>query len=156
LDRHSVGLSVLEDPDGLLNKNEKIFHTPLMFEINEMFTELDTLEYGDDIFTFHWDNHQRSAGLIKENAWLLVHLPYHHLSITHYTIASSSSNSRIDDSAFHDDKEDIGNATMENNVDEFIAFFKELQQEQETNNENNNQDDNKDAEKKEDILPEDS
>ena len=52
LDRHSVGLSVLEDPDGLLNKNEKIFHTPLMFEINEMFTELDTLEYGDDIKIF--------------------------------------------------------------------------------------------------------
>ena len=52
LDRHSVGLSALEDPDGLFNKNQKIFNTPLMFEINEMFTEIENLEYGDDIKIF--------------------------------------------------------------------------------------------------------
>jgi hypothetical protein len=52
LDRHSVNLSVLEDPDGLFNKNDKIFQTPLMYEINEMFPELDNLEYGDDIKIF--------------------------------------------------------------------------------------------------------
>ena len=36
LDRHSVGLGVLEGTEGLFNKNEKIFHTPLMYEINEL------------------------------------------------------------------------------------------------------------------------
>ena len=52
LDRHSVGLSVLEDTEGLFNKNEKIFQTPVMFEINEMFTELKELEYADDMKIF--------------------------------------------------------------------------------------------------------
>ena len=52
LDRHSVGLSVLEDTEGLFNKNEKIFQTPLMFEINEMFTELKELEFADDMKIF--------------------------------------------------------------------------------------------------------
>ena len=52
LDRHSVGLSVLEDTEGLFNKNEKIFQTPLMFEINEMFTELKELEFEDDMKIF--------------------------------------------------------------------------------------------------------
>ena len=52
LDRHSVGLSVLEGTDGLFNKNEKIFQTPLMFEINEMFTELKELEFADDMKIF--------------------------------------------------------------------------------------------------------
>ena len=36
LDRHSFGLGVLEGTEGLFNKNEKIFHTPLMYEINEL------------------------------------------------------------------------------------------------------------------------
>ena len=54
LDRHSVGLSVLEDTEGLFNKNQKIFNTPLMFEINELFTEIENenLEFGDDIKIF--------------------------------------------------------------------------------------------------------
>ena len=52
LDRHSVGLSVLEGTEGLFNKNEKIFQTPLMFEINEMFTELKELEFADDMKIF--------------------------------------------------------------------------------------------------------
>ena len=52
LDRHSVGLDVLEDTEGLFNKDAKIFNTPLMYEINELFGELDNLEYGDDIKIF--------------------------------------------------------------------------------------------------------
>ena len=52
LDRHTVGLGVLEGTDGLFNKNEKIFHTPLMYEINEAFKEIENLEYCDDIKIF--------------------------------------------------------------------------------------------------------
>ena len=52
LDRQSVGLSALEDPEGLFNKNDEIFKTPLMYEINELFTELNELEYADDIKIF--------------------------------------------------------------------------------------------------------
>ena len=52
LDRHSVGLDVLEDTEGLFNKNEKIFETPLMYEINELFGTLNDLEYCDDIKIF--------------------------------------------------------------------------------------------------------
>ena len=52
LDRHSVGLEVLEGTEGLFNKNEKIFHTPLMYEINEIFKEIENLEYCDDIKIF--------------------------------------------------------------------------------------------------------
>ena len=52
LDRHSVGLGVLEGSEGLFNKNEKIFHTPLMYEINETFGNLENLEYCDDIKIF--------------------------------------------------------------------------------------------------------
>ena len=52
LDRQSIGLSALEDPEGLFNKNDEIFKTPLMYEINELFTELNELEYADDIKIF--------------------------------------------------------------------------------------------------------
>ena len=52
LDRHSVGLEVLEGTDGLFNKNEKIFNTPLMYEINEQFKDIENLEYCDDIKIF--------------------------------------------------------------------------------------------------------
>ena len=52
LDRHSVGLGVLEGTEGLFNKNEKIFHTPLMYEINEVFKDIENLEYCDDIKIF--------------------------------------------------------------------------------------------------------
>ena len=52
LDRHSVGLGVLEGTEGLFNKNQKIFNTPLMYEINEIFKELENLEYCDDIKIF--------------------------------------------------------------------------------------------------------
>ena len=52
LDRHSFGLGVLEGTEGLFNKNEKIFHTPLMYEINELFKEIEYLDYCDDIKIF--------------------------------------------------------------------------------------------------------
>jgi hypothetical protein len=52
LDRHTVGLSVLENTDGLFNKNEKIFNTPTMYEINETFKEIENLDYCDDIKIF--------------------------------------------------------------------------------------------------------
>ena len=52
LDRHSVGLGVLENTEGLFNKNEKIFNTPLMYEINELFKEIEDLDYCDDIKIF--------------------------------------------------------------------------------------------------------
>ena len=52
LDRHSIGLLALEGTDGLFNKNDKIFHTPIMYEINEIFKEIEYLEYCDDIKIF--------------------------------------------------------------------------------------------------------
>ena len=52
LDRHSVSLDVLENTDGLFNKNEKIFNSPVMYEINETFTEIEDLEFCDDIKIF--------------------------------------------------------------------------------------------------------
>ena len=52
LDRHTVGLSVLEGTEGLFNRNEKIFHTPLMYEINEIFKDIENLDYCDDIKIF--------------------------------------------------------------------------------------------------------
>ena len=52
LDRHTVGLEVFEDTDGLFNKTLKIFNTPLMYEINELFSELEDLDFCDDIKIF--------------------------------------------------------------------------------------------------------
>ena len=52
LDRHSVGLGVLEGTEGLFNQNEKIFHTPLMYEINETFKEIENLDFCDDMKIF--------------------------------------------------------------------------------------------------------
>ena len=52
LDRHSVGLGVLEDTEGLFNKNDKIFQSPTMYEINEIFGEIKYLEFCDDIKIF--------------------------------------------------------------------------------------------------------
>ena len=52
VDRHSVGLDVLEDTEGLFNKNEKIFQTATMYEINELFGELKDLEFMDDMKIF--------------------------------------------------------------------------------------------------------
>ena len=52
LDRHSVGLEVLEGTEGLFNKNLKIFKSPLMYEINETFKEIENLDFCDDIKIF--------------------------------------------------------------------------------------------------------
>ena len=52
LDRHSIGLQALEDSEGLFNKDDKIFQSPIMYEINELFGELKDLEYGDDMKIF--------------------------------------------------------------------------------------------------------
>ena len=52
LDRRSVGLSVLIDKNGILNKNDKIFNTPIMYNIDEMYTELNGLEFEDSVKIF--------------------------------------------------------------------------------------------------------
>jgi len=52
LDRHSVGLGVLEGTEGLFNKNQKIFQTPLMYEINETFKEIENFDFCDDMKIF--------------------------------------------------------------------------------------------------------
>ena len=52
LDRHSVGLELLKGTEGLFNKNQKIFQTPLMYEINETFKEIENLDFCDDIKIF--------------------------------------------------------------------------------------------------------
>ena len=52
LDRHSVGLSVFEDKENLFDKNDPIFETPVMFEIENTFDEIDKLSYSDDIKIF--------------------------------------------------------------------------------------------------------
>ena len=52
LDRHSVGLSVLEDKENLFNKNAPIFETPVMYEIENTFKEIEDLAYSDDTKIF--------------------------------------------------------------------------------------------------------
>ena len=52
LDRRSVGLSALEDKENLFNKNTKIFESPVMYEIENMFKEIEDLTYSDDIKIF--------------------------------------------------------------------------------------------------------
>ena len=52
LDRHTIGLQALEDTEGLFDKDDKIFQSPIMYEINEIFWELKDLEYCDDMKIF--------------------------------------------------------------------------------------------------------
>ena len=52
LDRHSVGLSVFEDKENLFDKNDPIFETPVMYEIENTFDEIDNFSYSDDIKIF--------------------------------------------------------------------------------------------------------
>ena len=52
LDRRSVGLSALEDKENLFNKNAKIFESPVMYEIENTFKEIENLTYSDDIKIF--------------------------------------------------------------------------------------------------------
>ena len=52
LDRRSVGLTALEDKENLFNKNTPIFESPIMFEIENTFKEIENLSYSDDIKIF--------------------------------------------------------------------------------------------------------
>ena len=52
LDRRSVGLSALGDKENLFNKNTPIFDSPIMYEIEKTFKEIETLSYSDDIKIF--------------------------------------------------------------------------------------------------------
>ena len=52
LDRRSVGLSALGDKENLFNKNTPIFDSPIMYEIETTFKEIETLSYSDDIKIF--------------------------------------------------------------------------------------------------------
>ena len=52
LDRRSVGLIALEDKENLFNKNTPIFDSPVMYEIENTFNEIETFSYSDDIKIF--------------------------------------------------------------------------------------------------------
>ena len=52
LDRRTVGLSALDDKENLFNKNAPIFESPVMYEIENTFKEIDDLDYADDIKIF--------------------------------------------------------------------------------------------------------
>ena len=52
LDRRSVGLSALEDKENLFNKNTPIFESPVMYEIENTFKEIEDLDYSDDVKIF--------------------------------------------------------------------------------------------------------
>ena len=52
LDRRSFNLEVLNDTEGLLNKNEKIFNSPIMYEIDKTYPEINSLQFEDDIKIF--------------------------------------------------------------------------------------------------------
>ena len=52
LDRRSVGLSALEDKENLFNKDDPIFDSPVMYEIENTFKEIEDLAYSDDIKIF--------------------------------------------------------------------------------------------------------
>ena len=52
LERRSFNLGILNDKEGIFDKNEKIFNSPIMFEIDKTFKELKTLQFEDDIKIF--------------------------------------------------------------------------------------------------------
>ena len=52
LDRRSVGLSSYDDKENLFNKDDQIFNTPLMYEIDNTFPEIANFNYVDDIKIF--------------------------------------------------------------------------------------------------------
>lgn len=43
----------------------------------------------DDIWSFHWNTYSTRDYSIIQNAWLMIHFPYHRLLIDHYTLAST-------------------------------------------------------------------
>ena len=52
LERRSFNLDILNDKEGIFDKNEKIFNSPIMFEIDNAFKELKALQFEDDIKIF--------------------------------------------------------------------------------------------------------
>ena len=52
LDRHSVGLSALDDKENLFNKNTQIFESTMMYDIENTFEEINKFAYSDDIKIF--------------------------------------------------------------------------------------------------------
>ena len=52
LDRRSFNLEVLNDTEGILNKNDKIFNSPIMYEIDKDYPEINSLQFEDDIKIF--------------------------------------------------------------------------------------------------------
>ena len=52
LDRRSFNLEVLNDTEGILDKNEKIFNSPIMYEIDKTYPEINSLQFEDDIKIF--------------------------------------------------------------------------------------------------------
>ena len=52
LDRKSYNLGILNDKEGIFDNNQKIFNSPLMFEIDRTFKEIKSLQFEDDIKIF--------------------------------------------------------------------------------------------------------
>ena len=52
LDRRGFNLEILNDTEGILNKNEKIFNSPIMYEIDKAYPEINSLQFEDDIKIF--------------------------------------------------------------------------------------------------------
>ena len=52
LERRSFNLGILNDKEGIFDKNEKIFNSPIMFEIDKTFKELKALQFEDDVKIF--------------------------------------------------------------------------------------------------------
>ena len=52
LDRRSYSLGILNDKQGIFDNNQKIFNSPIMFEIDKTFKEINSLQFEDDIKIF--------------------------------------------------------------------------------------------------------
>ena len=52
LDRRSYNLGILNDKEGIFDNNQKIFNSPIMFEIDRTFKEINYLQFEDDIKIF--------------------------------------------------------------------------------------------------------
>ena len=52
LDRRSSNLDVLNDTKGIFDKDAKIFNSPIMYEIDKAYTEINSLQFEDDIKIF--------------------------------------------------------------------------------------------------------
>ena len=52
LDRRSFNLGVLNDTEGIFDNNDEIFNSPVMYEIDKAYKEINTLQFEDDIKIF--------------------------------------------------------------------------------------------------------